>query len=272
MHKHFRGGAVPSASSGELAAGSSLTLSLMLKGSVPPRCLSASLEACVGVYAVHLVLFMLFPLLRQAGSGALPIPVADAQMVRPSSLPTSVAEGLCQRACHASPLVPALPPIWRAGDRVLAVPVTDALVISGYVCPSPLPIGVAGGLCWQACRASSPVAALPASRQAADGVLAVPFADAQFLICFALGLVCGSSPIGPGRVKLASRPEGWAGCPGRRAGHWVQFFSCFILLDLVLYVLVQFLFLKVNMRPLCTQGVRGLLWWRGLVLVMAAWF
>ena len=101
LHKHFRGGAVPSASSGKLAARSSLTLSLMLKGSVPPRCLSASLEACVGVYAVHLVLFMLFPLLRQAGELAVGPSLSLSLMLKGSVPPRSLPASL--EACVSEP-------------------------------------------------------------------------------------------------------------------------------------------------------------------------
>ena len=73
----------------------------MLKGSVPPRCLSAFLEACVGVYAVHLVLFMLFPLLQQAVELAVGLSPSLSLMLKGSVPPRSLPASL--EACVSQP-------------------------------------------------------------------------------------------------------------------------------------------------------------------------
>ena len=85
--------------------------------------------------------------------------------------------------------------------------------------------------------------ALPASQQAGNQVPAIPVADAYFLSCVAFGLASG--------VRRSDRGESipWASEGGTK----VQFFSCFTLLDLILYILVRFLCMQENVRPLCTS-------------------
>ena len=94
---------------------------------------------------------------------------------------------------------------WQAGGRVLIVLVAVPHVARGYVHPSPLPICVAGALCWQPCRTSPLEQALLVSWQAGDGVLIVPIAVALVFSCVILGLVCGMLPIGQGLVNPAGQ-------------------------------------------------------------------